>query len=264
MQPSQTTAPQPQTVPQPADHVTQTSMNIIAPGYGPMITKEEFNARYWFTTMQLVTVLNPRWFKENNSAEPVSRDYPFMVELRHFIIREGATERLPGAIANVYLDQMSKIVAQNDDNLGFMADPALKKLYYDKLIVEVEDLMPQLDMTPAYLRNVPQSAQGQNLNEERAPWDASGGERASDAPIVPIPAAPLPPSRIGADIPSSVPQEPTTPSPVQTTPTVPEVKEFEQGGNKFKQVTGKDGRKMHYKDGRMTSEADYAKAASLL
>ena len=57
--------------------------------------------------------------------------------------------------------------------------------------------------------------------------------------------------------------EPATPTPTPPTPE-PQTKEFELSSIKYKLVIGKDGRKMHYKDGRMTSEADYSKAASML
>src|SRR5260221_3813940 len=105
--------------------IQQTPQNSTFPNQSPppgMLTKEQFNARYWFTTLQMVTVLNPAWYREGGTGEAVSRDFPFMVELRHFIIRAVQHERLPGIIANVYLDQMAKILAQNDDKLGYMSD----------------------------------------------------------------------------------------------------------------------------------------------
>lgn len=239
----------------PVNGIQQTPQTVIIPGMAPtQMTTEWFNQRYWFTTLQMVEVLNPTWYREGGTGEAVSRDYPFMVELRHFIIRAGQHERLPGIIANVYLDGMSKILAQNDDKLGFMSDPNLMKYYYDQLIVDVEDMMPRVDSTPAYMRNIPQTVQA-GPQPERAPWDSSMGERASDTPVQPIPAAPLPvPDAVA---PLLAPQEPTKPS-------APESHEFEQDGVKYKMVTAKDGRKMYYKDGRMTSEADYSKAASLL
>jgi flagellar basal body rod protein FlgG len=43
-----------------------------------------------------------------------------------------------------------------------------------------------------------------------------------------------------------------------------EVKEFELGGDKYKMIISKKGTRMYYKNGKMTSEAEYAKSASML
>lgn len=193
------------------------------------ITKEEFNSQYWFNSLQMIEVINPR-----------KDDYPFMVEMRHFFIKAGASERFPGVIANVYLDQMSKLMSQDDENLGMMADPNLKKIYYDKLIVNVEELAPVVDQEPAYLKNVSPSARPLQPDNETPPW-----ERASSV-----------------QAPSKAP-EPDTPAP-EPEPVKIENKEFEQGGSTFKLVIGKDGRKMYYQDGRLTDAGSYNKAASML
>lgn len=204
------------------------------------ITKEEFVQRYWFSTLQMVTVINPKNY-----------EFPFMVEGRHFVIAASSKERFPGIIANVYLDQMARIMAQDKDELGFLADPTLKKLYYDQLIVNVESLVNEASSVPSYLRNVPTSAIRQ-APVERAPWDAALGERASDiAPTAPPIAPPQP---------YSPPPQPT-PTPVVAEETS---KDFELDGRKYKIVTRKDGRKMHYIDGKLSDSASYNKAASML
>jgi hypothetical protein len=206
--------------PSPASHVT--------PGI-QTITKDEWQKKYWFNSLQMITVLNPK-----------PDAWPFMVEMRHFNINGGATERFPGTIANVYLDQMSKILAQDDDRLGYMTDPNLMKIYYDQLIVDVEDLITQSSVAPAYLPAPIQST------AERAPWDASVGERASD--IAPNPVI--------------TPSFPEPPEPEKTA--VPAEKTFEQDGSKYKIVVSGNGHKLHYKDDKPINAADYNKAASLL
>lgn len=195
------------------------------------LSKEDWAKKYWFNSLQMVTVVNPK-----------AEDWPFMVEMRHFIIKAGSKERFPGVIANVYLDQMAKIMAQDDDRLGFMADPTLKAQYYDKLIVDVESLVNEIDTSvPNYLKDVPKTAIMQP--EERAPW-TENMERSSDI-------APMPPV--------VVPEQPKVETPVKA-----ETKEFELEGTKYKLVVSKDGREMFYKDGKMTNAAEYAKAASML
>lgn len=202
-----------------------------------------FKDRYWFTSLQMVTVLNPTWYREGGDGTPVSRDYEFMVEMRHFIVRAGQTERFPGVIANVYLDQMSKIIAQNEEKLSFMSDPAMKKIYYDKLIVNVEDLAPIYNPTAAYLRDVAPSAIGQ-APDETPPWDNPNLERARDIAPNALPPAPV------VDKPLKNPQ--------------PTEKEFELEEIKYKMIVDKNGKEMFYKSGQLTSAAEYAKAASML
>ncbi len=213
------------TAPNPATH--------LMPGT-KTITKDDWEKNYWFNSLQMVTVVNPK-----------PDAWPFMVELRHFNINGGATERFPGVIANVYLDQMSKILAQDDDRLGYMADPNLMKIYYDKLIIDVEDLITQTSSVPAYLQ-MPKPPAAPAV--ERAPWDASVGERASN--IAPAPIAP-----------PSFP-EPRQPEPEP--PIVPKERTFELDGNKYKLVIANTGQKMHYKNGKIITGADFNKAASLL
>jgi hypothetical protein len=189
---------------------------------GGMTAKAAFNAKYWFGTLQMVTVVNP-----------LEQDWPFMVEMRHYIIKKGAKERFPGVIANVYLDQMSKILAQHDEQLGNMADPELKKIYYDKLIVSVDSLVQEHDNRPAYLQHVaPEAMLG--APDEVAPW-----ERASQTPV----ASPEPPKA----------------------PAKPEAGErsFDLNGLKFKMVTDEAGLATFFKNDKEIDEAAYAKAASM-
>lgn len=209
------------------------------------LTKEDWVKFYWFSPLQMIEVLNPSWSREGDSF--VSKDYPFMVEMRHFSIPAKGRYSLPGTIANVYLDGMSKILAQNDDQLGFMADPNLKRLYYDKLIVGVENMINEVDNTPAYLKNVPKSI----VPEEVAPWDSSQGERATDvAQAVPPVAPPYNPPSVD---PKPAPDKPKA-----------ETKEFKLNGLTFKSVTDELGAISFFKNDMDISEADYAKAASMI
>lgn len=215
----------------PASHVMPGQTNI---------TKDEWRQKYWFNSLQMVTVVNPK---------PEAWD--FMVEMRNYTIGAGTHERFPGIIANVYLDQMSKILAQDDDRLGFMTDPNLMKIYYDQLIVDVEDLVNQASSIPAYLQ---MPARPATPVAERAPWDASIGERATD--VAPN-AAPV------SSFPEAKPQQPEVTTVV---PSPEEEKEsnFDYDGNKYKMVLAKNGTKMYFKDGRRTDVGEFNKAASML
>lgn len=215
-------------------NIQQTPQNSIQPGAS--MTVDDFHNSYWFNTLQMIEVINP-----------LTYDWPFMVEGRHFVVKEGSKERLPGAIANIYLDQVSKIMAQDDDKLGFMADPNLKKLYYDKLIINVDSMVQEAFSVPGYLKPQP-------LNHgERAPWDASLGERASN---IPRPIAPLAPALPTPPAPTEPDRQPGEPKAA--------TKSFDLGEDKYKFITAKDGRKMYYKNGGLTNVAEYNRAASML
>lgn len=224
------------TTPQP-----QMSSNFT-PTAAPM-TQDEWRQTYWYNSMQMITVINPK-----------DEEWPFMVEGRHYVIGPRGQERFPGPIANVYLDIMSKILAQDDDRLGYMGDPNLRKIYYDKLTIDVEDLVPQASAVPAYMR----PASPQQPKQERAPWDSAMGERASDiVPDAPPPAPSFPEPR------------PTTPAgkvqePKESTSGKAEEKSFELDGSTYKMVVAANGNRLHYKNGKLVSSADYNKAASML
>lgn len=197
-------------------------------------TKEEFYKLYWFTPLQLVTLVNPKEY-----------DYPFMVEMRHFIIGAGKTEIVPGNIANIYLSQMTRIMAQDDDRMEFLSDYALMKRYFDQLIVDVKSLVNDVDTTPAYMKDVPEHMKVSG-ESETPPWQQ--------------PTSTLPEH-------NSTMSDRWTPPEPKTEPKAPvkdETKEFDLNSIKYKAVIKKTGGSMYYKDGKLTSSAEYQKAASLL
>lgn len=183
------------------------------------MTKDEFWRTYWFSPLQMVTLVNPKY------------DYKFMVEGRNFFIKSGAKEKLPGTVANVYLSQMSRIMAQDDDKMQYLSDFALMRQYYDKLIDDVEDMVKEISNTPAYLSDVPEHV------------------RATDAPETPPWQQPATPQDVPAMAPSEV--EPTT-------------KEFELDGSKFRMTIDKNDKETYFRDGKRIDAAAYSKAASML
>ena len=210
------------------------------------LTKDEWRKKYWFDTYTTVTVKNPK-----------DTDYNFMVEGRHYVVPAKQVERLVGMLANVYLDQMSKILAQEDGNLAFMADPNLSRIYYDLLITGVEDMRPKADQTPFYLRNVPAAALAAQPPQERAPWDSTMGERATD--VAPAASEPMPqtPNAAFASVGTAAAAAPAAPAKEET-------KQFDYNGAVYKMVVSSTGQRMHYRDSKLISAADYNKAASML
>lgn len=162
---------------------------------------------------------------------PRPEDYRFMVEMRSFIVKGGGTEQMPGQVANVYLSHLTKELAQDDNRLEFLSDVNLMKQYYDSLIIDVVSLMPEDKSEPAYLTQVPDTMRA--TKAETPPWQNKTEE------VVPV-------------------EEPVAVKPKE------EVKEFEQGEDKYKMIVAKTGKKMFYKNSALTTEAEYSRAASLL
>lgn len=119
------------------------------------IDEQAFAKKYWHTNTQIVTVVNPRkedYIFQATSEVGVNLDTGKMQsEARTYRVPHGGKERFPGPIANMYLDQMSKLVAQDDDKIQYMIDFALRSQYYDDLIVSVEDLIHTYTPFPEYL-----------------------------------------------------------------------------------------------------------------
>jgi len=203
------------------------------------LTKKEFWAKYWFSPLQMVTLKNPK-----------QTDYNFMVEMRNFVVRAGATETMPGTVANVYLSQMTRIMAQDDEKMEHLSDFNLMKIYFDKLIVNVKDMMRETNNQPAYLKDVPTTMRGEA--PETPPWQAPVGS------TIPVTNSDMKntwdaPKQAVAPITEEPPKE-----------TKESVKEFEFEGGKFKMVVDKNNNETYFRDGRRVKAADYAKAASML
>lgn len=161
---------------------------------------------------------------------PQPYDYEFKVEGRSFVIKAGTSQKYPGNITNVYLSNMSRIKSQEDDKMQFMSDFALMEQYYKALIVEVEELVQTSTSVPEYLR--PAVAQEPTGAPETPPWQAEA------------------------------PQEEVKVE--EKEEVVEKDNQFELNGVKYKYILTKNGKKMYYKNGQLTNEAEYSKAASMI
>lgn len=150
--------------------------------------EQQFNEKYWYSNTKIITVANPR-----------SEDYIFQAttevgvdmvtgkmksETRQYRVAAGKEERFPGPIANMYLDQMAKLVAQDEEKIQFMIDYALKAQYYDDLIVGIEDLINTYQSHPAYLDKPETKPEAVNttLQTEEEPFAAVKAETAARKP----------------------------------------------------------------------------------
>jgi len=178
------------------------------------MTKKQFYDKYWFTPFDMVKIRNIK-----------SEDFRFMVEMRHFIIRANSELNVPGTVANVYLNQMTKILAQDEEKMHLLSDYNFRAEFYDRLIVETSNNMPVMDSTPEYLKRVPQEAKVSEVK-------------------------PMQPNQGNETVEQSKNEEST--------------KEFTYENMTYKMITDKNGEKMYFRDGRRTSEAEYSKAASMI
>jgi hypothetical protein len=208
------------------------------------MTQEQFNANYWFGSLQMVEVVNP-----------LDVRFLFTVELRQYMIEPGATEKYPGIIANMYLDQMSKHIGQlspDATGLTLLGDWAFRAQAYNKLIIGVEDLAPQY-REPSW-----QDRAREQTANQTPPWMQ---KQAPQAPS-PVMDAATPPWEQPAA------QTSTTPiaAPEPVVPTKPEAgtKSFELNGLTFKAVTDAAGETVFFKNDAEISFADYQKAASVV
>lgn len=119
-----------------------------------LLDEQSFIDKYWHTQTEMVEVTNPTkadyLFKvtvdakiDRSTGKPVS-------EQRQYMVKAGGSERFNGYVANVYLDQMSRKLAQDDNRLDRMVDFTERAKYYDQLTADTEDLIASYVENPAY------------------------------------------------------------------------------------------------------------------
>lgn len=110
-----------------------------------MFDEKDFIAKYAHDITKRVTVVNPTQkdfeFQHVLQAGIDVATGKMKDEARTYRVPAGGKERFPGPVADHYLDQMSKIIAQDDGQIQHMIDWNLRGRYYDQLIVDVEDLI---------------------------------------------------------------------------------------------------------------------------
>lgn len=124
--------------------------------------EQAFIAKYSHDITKRVTVVNPTTkdfiFQHVLQVGVDLTTGKMKDEQKTYRVPAGGKERFPGPVADHYLDQMAKILAQNDNKIQHMIDFALRAQYYDDLIVDVEDLISSyhsFDETPEYLKDKP-------------------------------------------------------------------------------------------------------------
>lgn len=195
----------------------------------PITTEEEFNRKFWYTPEQIVVVRNP-----------LKVPFDFTVENRRYRVEAGKEQTLTGFIANVYLDQLSRIIAQNENKFEHMIDPALRAQYYDRLIVSFQDVVPVYNEIPDYLQS---NAMVDN--------DAQPFAHLANKPAEPVvPPAPFAPEEVAIED-------------TVTEPTLPEDKQFEYDGHVY-ELRHIEEQPVYTRDSQPIDDNEFYKAASML
>lgn len=150
--------------------------------------EKEFATEYFFNNMQMVTVTNP-----------LTEDFEFGIQLevgvdmatgqprtdnRRYKVKKGSFERFPGPVANLYLDQIWRQIAQEkgDMGLGEFGDFKRRAELYDDLVLEVQDMLnthvnlPQYDVTNENKQEEPEQAfatLNKDTNENNTPSEGT-------------------------------------------------------------------------------------------
>lgn len=116
--------------------------------------EQQFTEKYNFDNLKMVTVLNPT---PNDFTFAITMETSVDIsngqmksETREYVVKAGDKMRLPGVAANLYLDQLSKLMAQEEDRFSLYPDFAERAKYYDDLIIEVEDMLGAFQNLPQY------------------------------------------------------------------------------------------------------------------
>lgn len=116
--------------------------------------QKDFNEKYVFNNFRFYTVLNPLTtpytFKctvEEGFSQELHRP---ISQTREYMVPAGGSRRFPGPVAGLYLDQMSKIKAQNDKKFASIIDYSFKDEMYQSLIADTEDVIESYRAFPQY------------------------------------------------------------------------------------------------------------------
>lgn len=100
---------------------------------------QDFN----WTEDQQVTVTNP-------TAEA----YKFMVHNKNYELPAGATAKMPGYIAWLYVYGLSTQLAQSEGNFNRWNEEGYRQEYYDRLVVGVDKLVQEIEVQPQLIQQI--------------------------------------------------------------------------------------------------------------
>lgn len=120
----------------------------------PVTDQDQFNRKWVFNNFRLYTVLNPltedfkfKCTTEVGFSQELRRP---LSETREYVVPAGGSQRFPGPVAGLYLDQMSKIKAQKDNKFAQIIDYSFRDAMYTKLVADTEDLIDNYRAFPQY------------------------------------------------------------------------------------------------------------------
>jgi len=118
------------------------------------VDEQAFTEKYNYDNLKMVTVVNPTsddfTFDITMETSVDISNGQMKSETRQYVVKAGDKLRLPGVAANLYLDQMAKKIAQDEDRFSLYPDFAERAKYYDDLIIDVDDLLGVYQTLPQY------------------------------------------------------------------------------------------------------------------
>lgn len=97
--------------------------------------------------------MNPKEFSWGEDQQvtvtnPTKADYHFKVHSKDYVVDAGATVKMPGFMAWVYVYGLSSQMAQADKEFMHWNEEGFRKQYYEKLVAGADDLVQAVEKQP--------------------------------------------------------------------------------------------------------------------
>lgn len=87
-------------------------------------------------------------------TNPTADSYKFKVHNKDYELPSGATAKMPGYIAWIYVYGLASKLCQEDNNFNRWNEEGYRKEYYSKLVVGVDNLVQTIEFEPELVQRV--------------------------------------------------------------------------------------------------------------
>ena len=114
--------------------------------------------------------MNPKEFswaedQQVTVTNPTKNDYKFKVHSKDYQVNAGATAKMPGYIAWVYVYGLATQIAQDDNVFNRWNEEGFRNKYYDMIVAGTDDIVQSVEaVTPESVTNfgVPEVKRGRS------------------------------------------------------------------------------------------------------
>lgn len=97
--------------------------------------------------------MSPKEFDWEESQQvtvtnPTEKDYSFKVHSKDYKVEAGATYKLPGFIAWVYVYGLASQIAQDEKQWSHWNEEGFRKQYYDRIVVGSDAVIERIEKQP--------------------------------------------------------------------------------------------------------------------